>query len=163
MRLVMYPRLTVFRLIVARVVLILSGLVNTLLGLHLAFGISQPLEHLALSQHARLPYIRYIFQGHGFLVAQLGLMQLFAAAILAHPVALTLAAGGVLVGDVFFAVSMYRLLGSDYVPHEAEMEVAWGAVWWALGEGLAMAGVMFICWPQTVSGREEEDDHPKRH
>ncbi len=129
----------------SRVALVVSGLFNVSIGLFLAFFSVQPSPHLALASHARLPYIAYVFKAHGFLVAQLGLLELFCAFVLVHPMAYSAAAFIVAIGDIYFGVNVYTTIKDvSFVPHPDEAEFQFVSVVWALGELLVMLVVLAI-------------------
>lgn len=157
MRIVSYPRLSMVLFTYSRCVVFISGLLNALMGLYLAFGSEQPSPHLSLLGHYRLPYVAYIFKGHGFLVAQLGFLELFAT-FLHHPIAYLCAAFVVSIGDVYFSMSIYAILNSSYVPDPAgEPEILWLSVYWAVGEAVAMCTILIINWPRFEPHEKKED------
>jgi len=129
---------------ISRIILIVSGLFNAAVGLFIAFS-PQPAPHFLLSAHPRLSTISYVFSAHGFLVAQLGFLELFAALWLVHPIAFATAAFPVAIGDIYFSLNVYRIMSDPaFVPHPAEPEFAWASLIWASAEFVAMLTVLLI-------------------
>ncbi len=140
----------------SRVILFLSGLFNVGMGLFLAFFSEQPSGHLALASHSRIAYISYVFEAHGFLVAQLGFLELFVTLVLAVPIAYVCAAFIVLLGDLYFGLSVWRIISAaNFVANAGEPEMAIESIYYAATEGVLMLLILYINWPRHQNAKRK--------
>ena len=139
--------------------LLVSGLFNAAIGLYLAFFSLQPPLHIRAQAglaSSRLMYVEYVFQAHGWLVGQIGFASILAVIFFRTRSTKALAALSTLIGDVYFAASVIRVLMSGtYVPHEAEIEFQWLSVAWAASEGCIMLLVLLLnCGEESKAKKE---------